>query len=123
MSAEDNTAKNKETVRKFFAEVINNKRSDFVEEMFATNFVLHAPLVYEEQIEGRRDDVLRIVEKIGTAIPDIYVDVDEYLVAEDDFVVAHWMCTGRHGGRSKQATVRGRSNGLRLLASNWKLTA
>jgi predicted ester cyclase len=107
MSAENSTAKNKEIVRQFFEEVINNERSDLVEGMIATNLVLHAPLVYEEPIEGGPDDVRRIVQKFRTAFPDIHVNVDEDLVAENDFVVARWIGTGRHEGEIEASDREG----------------
>jgi len=106
MSAETNTAKNKEIVRQFFEEVINNERWGLVEEMFASRFVLQAPF-FEEPIEGAPDDVKNIVEKICFAFSDIQINVDKDLIAENGFVVARWTGTGRHEGEIEGRNRKG----------------
>ena len=88
---------NKALLRRWFEEVWNKGRSDAIDEMLATDGVVH----------GRSDDAQSplkgpsgfkpIHEKFRGAFPDINVDVED-VIAEGDKVAVRCSVKGKHTG-------------------------
>ena len=84
---------NKTLIRRWFDEVWNRGNPAAIDEMLASNavvhglgFDLHGPAAFKEFQTAYR-----------TAFPDIRLQVDE-VVAEGDLVVARWSGSGTHSG-------------------------
>lgn len=86
-------ADNKAVVRRWFDEVINGRRPEAVDEIFASEYVHHGNL--GESM--RRDEVKRFAAALLAAYPDRRSTVLD-LIAEDDRVAARWTSTGHRQG-------------------------
>lgn len=81
---------NKQKVRQFFEEVLNEGRLELIDELVANDFIgclsfvastLHGP-----------DDVRRFVARQRCAWPDLCIKIEDQ-IAEDDRVVTRWRVT------------------------------
>lgn len=84
---------NKETVRRFVEEFINEGKYDTAEEFLAKDIADHTPL---GETTGR-DAVVETLKTVRTAFPDFVVTPQE-IVAEDDFVAVRMTQRGTHEG-------------------------
>lgn len=90
MSADQNKA----AVRRAYEEVLNKGNLGVVNELFAPNYVLHAPGGVElKGPEGFR----QYVTMFRTAFPDTHVTA-ENMVAEGEYVAHRFSFTGTHRG-------------------------
>ena len=91
MSAEENKA----IVRRFYAEVLNGKNMDVIDELVDPGFIDHAapphPGTDVQFLQQFWPHVWR------GAFPDWFIDVQD-LVAEDDKVVGRYVAGGTHQG-------------------------
>ncbi len=85
---------NKSLVRSFFDEVLNERRLDLVDELFAGH-----PLL--------ADATRKTVSGYRLSVPDIRFTIDE-LIAEADRVVACWTARGTHVMQVKEAPFNAR---------------
>lgn len=83
---------NKAAFQRFFDEVVNKGKMDFVDSLLAPDFVEHEEL--PSGTPAGRDGVRQFFTMIRTAFPDLHVAIDR-TVAQDDFVVvlATWSGT------------------------------
>jgi ketosteroid isomerase-like protein len=84
MSAQEN----KELTRRWFEEVWNKGNMDFVDEVVASNLVVHDPSTPEGMGSGV-ESAKQFVEVYRNAFPDIQLTVED-LIAEGDKVVTRW---------------------------------
>ena len=86
---------NKEKARRFLEEAFNEGNLGVVDELFASDYVLHDPANPEEISgpEGRK----QFVQMYRSAFPDTHITV-EYQIAEGDEVVTRWTGRGTHQG-------------------------
>ena len=91
MSAEENKA----ITRRIFEETWNQGKLDVVDEILATDFVLHDP-VMPEDIHGP-EGFKQFVTMYRTAFPDIHFTIEDQIAAGDK-VVTRWSGTGTHQG-------------------------
>src|SRR5215470_5896756 len=102
------TEENKALVRRFYEEVVNQKKTAALDQFFASNIVDHsAPPGMPEGIEGSR----QMIGMYLTAFPDLHFTVED-MIAEGDKVVARVTSRGTHQGEfmsipptDKQRTV------------------
>ena len=92
MSAEENKA----LARRFMDEVYNKGNVDFIDEVVASNLVVHDPTSPEGMTSGVQS-AKQFVEVYRNAFPDIQMTVED-LIAEGDKVVTRWTARGRHQG-------------------------
>jgi steroid delta-isomerase-like uncharacterized protein len=92
MSAQEN----KELARRWFEEVWNKGNMDFVDEVVASNLVVHDPSTPEGMSSGV-ESAKQFVEVYRDAFPDIQLTVED-LLAEGDKVVTRWTARGTHQG-------------------------
>jgi steroid delta-isomerase-like uncharacterized protein len=84
------TADNKELVRRFYREVINEQNVDAIDELLAEDFVHNGE-------QRGRDGQKPAVRMFLDAFPDLNNEI-ELILAEDDLVAAHQRWTGTHDG-------------------------
>jgi len=85
--------KNKQIVRRFYNEIVNQANSDVIEEIVASNFNDHSGPKTSTGIKPLKE----FLTMFGGAFPEGHVDVKD-LVAEDDMVAARISVTGTHKG-------------------------
>ena len=88
------TEANKAIVRRVFEEVFNQRNLDLVDEIFAADYVLHAPP--NPDIRGK-EGFKQFVTTTFTAFPDGQYTVED-MVAEGDKVMIRWTALGTHQG-------------------------
>jgi predicted ester cyclase len=106
MSTEDNKA----IVRRFYEEVLNQKKRAAIEEFIDPNQVDHAaPPGISGGIEGAKQGIAMYL----TAFPDLHFTVED-MIAEGDKVVSRFTVSGTHQGEfmgipptGKQVTATG----------------
>ncbi|WP_265111055.1 ester cyclase [Halosolutus halophilus] len=86
---------NKEIVRRDPEEIWTEGNLDAIDEIFATDFVLHDPSSADEPQD--RDDYREYVETYREAFPDVEYEV-ETAVAEGATVVVRYTARGTHEG-------------------------
>lgn len=84
---------NKEVIRRFAEEFVNEGNYDTAEEFLAEDIADHTPL--GETIG--RDAVVETLKTVRTAFPD-FVMTPQEIVAEDDFVAVRMTQRGTHEG-------------------------
>src|SRR3712207_9404915 len=87
---------NKALARRFMDEVYNKGNVDFVDEVVASNLVVHDPTSPEGMSSGV-ESAKQFVEVYRKAFPDIQMTVED-LIAEGDKVVTRWTARGTHQG-------------------------
>jgi steroid delta-isomerase-like uncharacterized protein len=89
------SAENKALVQRWFEEVWNQGRASAVDELLASDGVVHG---LGSDLRGPADFKL-FHAAYRSAFPDITIQVDE-VVSEGDIVAARWSGTGTHRGDS-----------------------
>lgn len=93
--------RNKETVRRYYEEALNEERYDLLDELIAKEVVNHDPLSDEtltpEEARGF-EGFRRHVEVFHEAFPDGIVTIQD-IIAEGDTVAARFTVEGTHEGR------------------------
>lgn len=87
------TEQNKQLVRRLVEEVINQRKMDVIEELFAPDFVEHE--VVPPGVPPGPDGVKALFGMVHSAFPDFKATI-EHLIAEGDRVVVHMNWTGAH---------------------------
>jgi steroid delta-isomerase-like uncharacterized protein len=91
MSTEE---KNKAIVRRFYEVVFDKKRVDLTDELFARDYLDHAPFPGQGPgLEGAKQKWATVI----AATPDLRVQIED-IVAEGDRVVVRWAYEGTHLG-------------------------
>lgn len=88
--------KNKDLARRYLDEVYNKGNVAFIDEVVASNYVVHDPNS-PEGMSGGVEGAKRFVEMYRSTFPDIQITVED-LVAEGDKVVTRWTARGTHQG-------------------------
>jgi steroid delta-isomerase-like uncharacterized protein len=86
---------NKEKARRFLEEAFNEGNFGVVDEIVASEYVLHDPASPEE-IRGP-EGIKGFVQMYRSAFPDTHITVED-LIAEGDEVVTRWRGRGTHQG-------------------------
>jgi steroid delta-isomerase-like uncharacterized protein len=86
---------NKEKTRRFLQEAFNEGNLSVVDEIYASDYVLHDPAVPDE-IRGP-EGVKGFVQMYRSAFPDTHITVEDQ-IAEGDDVVTRWTGRGTHQG-------------------------
>lgn len=98
------TDSNKEVVRRYYEEVLNEARLDLLDQLAVTDYDEHSPFPGQPNgIEGLR---ARAGGLIGAFRPRFTL---HELVAEGDTVVAYWTNTGTHSGEFMGMPPTGRT--------------
>ncbi len=84
---------NKMLVRRTLEEVYSQGHLAVVDELVASDFVIHTP---SEEIRGP-EGTKQFVAALRTAFPDIHFTVEDQ-IAEGDTVVTRWTARGTHTG-------------------------
>ena len=84
---------NKAQVRRVIEEIYNRGDLDVVDEVAASDLVIHAS---SEDIRGR-DGVKRYVAALRAGFPDLHLTIEDQ-IAEGDMVVTRWTARGTHAG-------------------------
>jgi steroid delta-isomerase-like uncharacterized protein len=87
---------NKALIRRWLDEVLTQGYTRRVDEIFASNYVLHGPNLAQE-VHGR-EGIGRYVATLRAASPDLRVTVEDQ-IAEGDMVVTRWTARGTHQER------------------------
>jgi steroid delta-isomerase-like uncharacterized protein len=86
---------NKEKARRFLEEAFNEGNLGVVDEIFASDYVLHDPASPEE-VSGP-EGIKQFVQMYRSAFPDTHITVEDQ-IAEGDEVVTRWTGRGTHQG-------------------------
>jgi steroid delta-isomerase-like uncharacterized protein len=86
---------NKQIVRRFIQEVLNEGNLDTARELLAPDFTLHHPMLPEPAHgpEGYK----QAIDWFDTVFPDFQTEI-EFLVGEGDKVASRWRVTATHTG-------------------------
>jgi predicted ester cyclase len=98
------TEENKAIIRRWFEEVINEKRLDRADELVAQDYVDHGAL------PGQAPGLTGAKQKWGmyiTAVPDLH-SWSEDMVAEGDEVAVRWTAEGTHQGELLGVSATGK---------------
>jgi steroid delta-isomerase-like uncharacterized protein len=87
---------NKALIRRWLDEILTQGYTRRVDEIFASNYVLHGPSLAQE-VHGR-EGIGRYVATLRAASPDLRVTVEDQ-IAEGDMVVTRWTARGTHQER------------------------
>ncbi len=87
---------NKALIRRWLDEVLTQGYTGRVDEIFASNYVLHGPSLAQE-VHGR-EGIGRYVATLRAASPDLRFTVEDQ-IAEGDMVVTRWTARGTHQER------------------------
>lgn len=101
----DNTAKNKEHVRRAVEEIWNGARYERMEEFVSRDFVVHTSSP-DLSIQGAKG-AQQFFTELRNAFPDILFTITDQ-VAEGDKVVTYWAAEGTHRGKFKGIAPTGR---------------
>ena len=91
MQPEENTA----VIRRFLKDLFEGGNLDLVEELFATDYVLHDPVLPDE-VRGP-EGMKQYVSMYRAAYPDTHFTIEDQ-IAEGDEVVTRWTGEGTHEG-------------------------
>ena len=104
---------NSQLIRRWFEEVWNNGRMDAIDEMASPDVIGHGQAQHATDIGLK--EFKPFVKSLRSAFPDMKVTID-YLIEQDDKVVARWTSVMTHQGEflgiaptGKQATITGTS--------------
>ena len=104
---------NSKLIRRWFEEVWNNGRMDAIDEMASPDVIGHGQAQHATDIGLK--EFKPFVKSLRSAFPDMKVTID-YLIEQDDKVVARWTSVMTHQGEflgiaptGKQATITGTS--------------
>src|SRR5688572_5869471 len=95
--------KNKALMRRVFEEVFNQGRMDVVDQLTASEFVVHRG---GQSLRGREPNKA-YVSALRRGFPDLKFTIEE-LVAEGDLVVTRWSASGTHEGTFQGVPPTGR---------------
>jgi steroid delta-isomerase-like uncharacterized protein len=87
---------NKALIRRWLDEVLTQGYTRRVDEIFASNYVLHGPSLAQE-VHGR-EGIGRYVATLRAASPNLRFTVEDQ-IAEGDMVVTRWTARGTHQER------------------------
>ena len=103
---------NKAFSRRNFEEVWNQRKLDLIDQLVASNSVLHDPMVPGGKVNGSQG-YRQFVETYLAAFPDLHFTISDQ-IADGDKVVTRWTGTGSQQGAlmgiaatGKRATVTG----------------
>ncbi len=119
------TEQNKKVVRRFYEVVFDKKRVDLTNDLFAWDYVDHAPAPGQSPgLEGAQQKWAMVI----AATPDLHVQIED-IVAEGDRVVVRWTYEGTHRGPLMGIPPTGkhfRTSGISIsrlaegkIAENW----
>ena len=97
--------RNKALMRRAVEDVWNGKEPAAVEDLVATDFVIHTPSTSED-VRGR-DGVKQFFAALHEAFPDIRFKIEDQ-IAEGDRVVTRWVAHGTHRGHFQGIPATGR---------------
>jgi predicted ester cyclase len=103
---------NKATARRFYEEVVNQRRLDVIDEIFASDYRDHDPANEQDYrgIAGVKEETSMYVDAFGPRF------TIQNQLAEGDFVTTVWTCVATHTGEfrgirptNKQVTMTGQT--------------
>jgi predicted ester cyclase len=98
------TPTNKQLVRRFYDEVLNDRRPEAIDELALADYTEHDPL------PGQRDGLVGLKDRAGMLIEGLASTYTvEDVIAEGDRVVVRWTNAGTHSGRFLGIPPTGRS--------------
>ena len=104
---------NSRLIRRWFEEVWNNGRMDAIDEMASPDVIGHGQAQHATDIGLK--EFKPFVKSLRSAFPDMQVTID-YVIEQDDKVVARWTSVMTHQGEflgiaptGKRATITGTS--------------
>lgn len=87
------STQNKDLLRRTFEEVMNRRNMDFVDQVFASDFIGHDTSGGTYGVA----DFKRSVTDVLAAFPDCHITIEDQL-SDGDKVVTRWVASGRHQG-------------------------
>lgn len=96
MASTTSAAANKALVRRFIEEGSNARDYDLIEEVTASDIVIHNAPGTDEEVIGR-DAYMGLIREYFEAIPDLSVTLED-IIAEDELVAYRATYTGTHEG-------------------------
>ena len=103
--------RNKAHMRRVIEEIYNRGDLDLVDELAASDLVIHAS---SQEIRGR-EGAKRYVAALRTGFPDLHFTIEDQ-IAEGEMVVTRWTARGTHRGEFQGVPSTGRP--VRLTGSD-----
>lgn len=88
------TKANKQLVRRYYRELMNEGKLAFIDQFVAPEFMLTNPSYQKPYCQG---ELKELVSVIRSAVPDLHFTI-EHILSQGDTVVAHWIKSGTHTG-------------------------
>lgn len=102
---------NKTKVRRVIEQAYSRGDLSVVDEVAATDLIIHAP---SQDIRGR-EGAKQFVTMLRTAFPDLQFTIEDQ-IAEGDMVVTRWSARGTHKGQFQGLPATGRE--IRLVGTD-----
>jgi steroid delta-isomerase-like uncharacterized protein len=102
---------NKAQIRRVIEEVHNRGDLAVVDEVAASDLVIHAP---SQEIRGR-EGAKHYVAALRAGFPNLHFTIEDQ-IAEGDRVVTRWVARGTHGGTFQNVPATGRD--VRLVGTD-----
>jgi len=106
--------RNKETIRRFWQEVFNERKFGMIDDMFAEDYVYHG--AGGQDVRGR-ENLKGFLTMYFSAFPDLHAEVED-LFGEGDKVCSSAMCRGTHKGELMGMPPTGRQVAIRVICAD-----
>jgi steroid delta-isomerase-like uncharacterized protein len=105
---------NKDTVRRFWEEVFNNRKLELIDTLFAEDYVYRGAAGQEAR---GRDGLKQFLGVYFYAFPDLHADVED-IFGEGDKILSRAMCRGTHKGQLMGMPATGRQIAIRVICAD-----
>ena len=102
----ESRSKEKMLVRRFYEEIVNETRSDKLEEIFSPKIIWHDPLLPTGEVSGI-EDFRNVLEMFRSAFPDLHVTVEDQ-TQENERVVTRFTIDGTNKSELLGVSATGR---------------
>jgi steroid delta-isomerase-like uncharacterized protein len=108
------TRENKETIRRFWEEVFNQRRFKLVDEFFTNDYMYHG--AGGQEAKGTAE-LGKLLGMYFNAFPDLHAEVED-IFGEEDKVMSRAMCTGTHLGELMGMPPTGKKIAIRVICAD-----
>lgn len=109
MSVEEN----KNTIRRFWEEVFNNRKFGLIDSLFTEDYVYHGAA----NQDVRREDLKNLLTPYFNAFPDLHAEVED-IFGEGDNILSRAMCRGTHKGELMGMPPTGKQVAMRVICAD-----
>lgn len=105
---------NKETIRRFWEEIFNQRKLELIDEIFTGDYVYHGAA--GQDVQGR-EGLKQFLKVYFNAFPDLHAEIED-IFGEGDKVASRAMCRGTHKGDLMGMPPTGKQIAIRVICTN-----